>query len=803
VEQPHPLVARIVHDDVRPTAPRTSPGARFGRALSTTLIVLLTGFLAFMGFGGGDSAEAGLNPACVPDVNDAGPETYGGGIASMLPDPLGPGGDDDWSTDEVTALEWWGGAGTTFSWWAGEGPDGLDPDDDPCMALGMFWKNGLANIILDLSDMLSSVSISLYQWSNDPALMDSINEPVQCIVGGCNGAEGLKDALFLEYLTPIIVLGALWAGWQGLVKKRGSEATQGAIWMLAAATSGMLVMSHGSVALAWTDNVVSEINSTVISGVATMTANSQNAQMCDLSADAPQRGSRVSACALWKSLQYTPWSMGQFGPTAKTDHPISDADYTVRMGSGKEFTDLPIVQLDAQVLDHEEARTGADGSDNTGQLEAVKDQVVDERTGYMMWAGKEGAARIGIASMALFSSVLIGGVVLFIAFLGIVYSLGMIGLVLISPFVFVIGAHPGFGRGMALKWVELAAGLIVKRIGLSVVLTIIMACFTAIQATPIAALGQITLMLGIAIAMKILWSPMMNALNIIKIDGATQTGAGERLSRSGRQGAMAGVGALSGANAAVNAAGSKGTRAAFGDALSGGLQGAMRGGRGGAGTLRTVSEGTRVGKRTGAIRKADRARAEAQRTADGTTATGERREDRVTQGLPGYTEFDPGAADERESQRSRDRRRDASNPRRPGRPDGAEPTRQAVAEAPAGRTTVITPRPDPSPAPEPVRTSDSSEPADSRPEVGRKPGSQEARRQGGQPLRKPAISPVPRPRQPRNTPPGRPIASQAQPRPTPPTPRNPTEIAQEMLRKVSREGRPPNAGPPPGRPTKG
>jgi hypothetical protein len=589
------LIARIVTDGPT-TGPSREPAfrrVRIVRAVSTTLIVLLVGFITFLGFGGPSPAQAGLNPMCVPDAQSRGPAA-GGLMWGLLPAPGGPGIDGPWTGSAVTAYEWWRSSGTTWSWWAGPGPS-FDTDNDPCAAIGMQVENFVANAVFGLAKMINGLSIGTYQWAVSADLFDTLGEPVDCLIKGCGGSMGLKDALYLPYLAPIVLLGALWMGWQGLVKKRSTEAIQGAIWMMCAAAGALVFMTSPIATLKGLDNVTSGINAYLLGSVASAVGDTETASLCALPEDAPDAATRVSTCTLWLTLEVTPWLDGQFGSDGAG---ATVPGYEVHVGRGKTLTDLRWVQLDSQVLDHDQMLAddrGAQISADHDQWDAVKGAVVDSERDYMTWAGKDGADRIKVGSIALVASLTVGLLIMVVSFSLLVIALTIIVLTVMAPFFLLLGVHPGFGRPLALKWVEMLLGGFVKSVAMHGFLMALMVLFLGIEASPLPWLGQLMVMLGVAIAGFVLRGPLMNAVNVVRIPGASQTDLS--MGGVGKKAAAAAVGGTTG-----------GIRAFSEGGLSAGMRGAVDGGmaatRRPGGLLRAASTGTASGARIAGQAKA-------------------------------------------------------------------------------------------------------------------------------------------------------------------------------------------------------
>ena len=48
--------------------------------------------------------------------------------------------------------------------------------------------------------------------------------------------SALGKAIYFPYLAPVVILGAMWLAWQGLIRKRATRTIEGTLWMVVAAT---------------------------------------------------------------------------------------------------------------------------------------------------------------------------------------------------------------------------------------------------------------------------------------------------------------------------------------------------------------------------------------------------------------------------------------------------------------------------------------------------------------------------------------------------------------------------------------
>ena len=81
----------------------------------------------------------------------------------------------------------------------------------------------------------------------------------------------------------------------------------------------------------------------------------------------------------------------------------------------------------------------------------------------------------------------------------ILLKLSFLLLLIVGPFFLLIGTHPGFGRVVALRWVELLIGVLLKQAAIALVLSVLLYCYALIMGTSDAVLPWALKILMIAL----------------------------------------------------------------------------------------------------------------------------------------------------------------------------------------------------------------------------------------------------------------------------------------------------------------
>lgn len=618
------VVARILTDPHPASTP--APGnsqptwrQRWSRRVSTFFIGLFVALIATLGVGGGTQpANAFFDP--VDDVIGAMKDLFCFGTKEAAPPPMSSNADKallgsrspfdpPFTNNTVTAFEEYGTSGLVWSEYRPKNADLNGDKQQGCITnkFGPFIGNIMANEVFEVTRSFGGFTIAMFSWATDGDMLDSFTDPLDCVISGCQGGQGLKQTLFLNYLAPIVMFGALWGAWNGLVKKRTTDTAQGGLWMLGATVFALLFMANPGYIADQANTFVNKITTTTTNSVTSATsATVAKDDMCY--AAGQNKGNRMAACSMYKAMMVTPWAAGQFGVPMSV--PL-EGDKSVKVGN-RTLNDLRVVQIEAQTASETEIASGTD-YDTIREADAelwmsVQDAVYNgvgkgaNQASYLTWTGDAYSQRVSIAFSSVIATLCLGILVVLISFSTVVLAVGMILLIMLAPMFLLIGVHPGFGRGIALKWLELLLGTVVKRIVLSTVLALLVGMYQIILETPMSWFAQIAMIMALGVGAIIFRKPLLETLNVINL-GGTRTGMESGMDRAGKRGAAATAGVGGGAVAGALAGGG------LGGAIKGGVKGGVMGSRSGS-PVRAATMGMAAGRRVGTRSASEKARAE-------------------------------------------------------------------------------------------------------------------------------------------------------------------------------------------------
>ncbi len=417
-----------------------------------------------------------LNSICEPSLPQ--PEQATGGIDAMIEPPAAASGGK-------TLYDNYGIAG---QFWAAHGLQ--------CSDMTSLIGNNVAGMVFDGAKSLDRVTITVYESAAGSSILTWLQNAVDKLI------SALGKAIYFPYLAPVVILGAMWLAWQGLIRKRATRTIEGTLWMVVAAVAAIALIGKPAdftgIGTTVSNGVTGVLNTAFSSLPAPASSN-----CLPTAAGDPQSvtanyaftsGNGLvdeNANELWSVLVCKPWLDGELGTTAYGTP--GTGTQTVVNTYGRQL-------LWSQAIAANETPTTAliqaKQATYTGIANAI--QTSDPAI-YPLFHGNQWTTRLEIAFAAMFAAVVAGLLILLIALTLIVLKLGFLLLLVAGPFFLIIGTHPGFGRIIAIRWFEMLAGVLMKQVAIAITLSVLLYCYSLIMGTSDAALPWALKILMIAL----------------------------------------------------------------------------------------------------------------------------------------------------------------------------------------------------------------------------------------------------------------------------------------------------------------
>ncbi len=431
----------------------------------------LLGFCAL----GSSGLTGELNNICQPSLPT--PEPANSGIDAMIAPPSS-------GKQLATLYDEYGVAG---DYWAATNLQ--------CSDMTSLIGNNVAGMVFDAAKSLDRVTITVYQSAAGNGLLGWLQRVTDRLI------TSLGKAIYFPYLAVVVILGAIWLAWQGLIRKRGTRTIEGTIWMIAACAAALFLIGKPADVTGLGRGVSDGISQSLNAAFAKLP--SPGASSCvpvkkgdpdvQPSSYSYTSGSTVvdqNADELWTVLVCKPWLVGEFGTS----------DYTTGSGKPTPVNTYGRSLLWAQAIAANEKPTAALIQAKQATYAGIASSIqANDPSVYPLFQGNEWTTRLEVAFAALFAAVVAGVLVLLIAVTLILLKLSFLLLLIVGPFFLLIGVHPGFGRVVALRWVEMLIGVLLKQAAVALVLSVLLYCYALIMGTSDAVLPWALKILMIAL----------------------------------------------------------------------------------------------------------------------------------------------------------------------------------------------------------------------------------------------------------------------------------------------------------------
>jgi hypothetical protein len=417
-----------------------------------------------------------LNNVCQPSLPQ--PEPATGGIDSLIAPPAGVAAGH-------TLYDSYGVAG---QFWAAHGLQ--------CSDMTSLIGNNVAGMVFDAAKSIDRVTITVYQSAAGNGILSWLQSVVDRLI------TALGNAIYFPYLAPVVILGAIWLAWHGLIRKRATRTIEGTLWMVVACAAAVWLIGRPGdftgVGTTVSNGVTQVLNVAFAKlpspgGSNCVPVQSGDPQVASANFGFTSSNSLVgnNANELWSVLVCKPWLDGELGSTQYATS--AKAPQTVVNTYGRQL-------LWAQAIAaNEHASSGLIQAKQATYAGIANDLQQNNPGIYPLFQGNQWTTRLEIGFAALFAALVAGLLILLIALTLIILKLGFLLLLIMGPFFLIIGTHPGFGRIIAIRWFEMLVGVLMKQVAVALALSVLLYAYSLIMGTSDAVLPWALKILMIAL----------------------------------------------------------------------------------------------------------------------------------------------------------------------------------------------------------------------------------------------------------------------------------------------------------------
>jgi hypothetical protein len=424
---------------------------------------------------GSSGVLGALNNVCQPSLPN--PEPANAGINAMVAPPAN-------GKPPSTLYDQYGVAG---DYWAATNLQ--------CSDMTSLIGNNVAGMVFDAAKSIDRVTITVYQSAAGEGILGWLQHVTDTLI------TSLGNAIYFPYLAVVVILAAIWLAWQGLIRKRATRTIEGTVWMVVACAAAIFLIGKPADVTGVGRGVSDGISQALNVAFAKLPSPGPTSCVPVQKSDPQARPSTYSytsgstvvdqnADELWTVLVCKPWLVGEFGTSV----------YSAGGGKATAVNTYGRSLLWAQAIAVDEKATPALIQAKQDAYAGIASSIQSSDPAiYPLFQGKQWTTRLEVAFAALFAAVVAGVLVLLISVTLILLKLSFLLLLIVGPFFLLIGAHPGFGRVVALRWVELLVGVLLKQAAIALVLSVLLYCYALIMGTSDAVLPWALKILMIAL----------------------------------------------------------------------------------------------------------------------------------------------------------------------------------------------------------------------------------------------------------------------------------------------------------------
>ena len=431
----------------------------------------LLGFCAL----GSSGLTGDLNNICQPSLPT--PEPADAGIDAMIAPPAA-------GKQPATLYDEYGVAG---DYWAATNLQ--------CSDMTSLIGNNVAGMVFDAAKSLDRVTITVYQSAAGDGIVAWLQRVTDRLI------TSLGKAIYFPYLAVVVILAAIWLAWQGLIRKRGTRTIEGTIWMIVACAAALFLIGKPADVTGLGSGISEGISQALNVAFAKLPSPGPSSCVPIQKGDPDVQPSSYSytsgntvvdqnADELWTVLVCKPWLVGEFGTS----------EYATGSGKPTLVNTYGRSLLWAQAIAVNEKPTAALIQAKQAAYAGIASSIeTNDPSVYPLFQGNEWTTRLEVAFAALFAALVAGVLVLLISVTLILLKLSFLLLLIVGPFFLLIGTHPGFGRVVAMRWVEMLIGVLLKQAAIALVLSLLLYCYALIMGTSDAVLPWALKILMIAL----------------------------------------------------------------------------------------------------------------------------------------------------------------------------------------------------------------------------------------------------------------------------------------------------------------
>jgi hypothetical protein len=107
-----------------------------------------------------------------------------------------------------------------------------------CSDMSSLIGNNIAAVVFDAAKAIDRVMIIVYGSAAGRGILSWLTGAVNKLI------TALVNAVYFPYLAPVVILGAIWLAWRGLIRKCATRSIEGTRWMVVACAAAICLIGR-------------------------------------------------------------------------------------------------------------------------------------------------------------------------------------------------------------------------------------------------------------------------------------------------------------------------------------------------------------------------------------------------------------------------------------------------------------------------------------------------------------------------------------------------------------------------------
>lgn len=307
-----------------------------------------------------------------------------------------------------------------------------NPVEESANVLLTVWASTEMQMLL----VVATLTSRLLEWTFSVDIVAGAGGPLTQVV------QTVADQIYKPLLELALIVTGLWLVWHMLVRRRATHGLSGIAWSLTAMVVAGVYFAAPVPVMSAADGATAAVSRAMLATIAVGDPQMANRATDPLYAQGDTSDAELRAFVdrYWRTFVFKPWTVAALGS----------------VDAGERYGDELLSKWAGQPSNFDQ--------DFRQAPQSAQD----------WFNGNRGGDRFAIVTLALIVAVLASVLLLMVAGAVVVAQFALLVLLMVAPLFLLVGVHPGIGRRLLSRWVELAATALLTRVLCAALLAVLL-----------------------------------------------------------------------------------------------------------------------------------------------------------------------------------------------------------------------------------------------------------------------------------------------------------------------------------------